>query len=73
MQSIIYSVFIPIKKCFNAIYEIKHNKHKLSTYFLNLPVYLIIYRLEYAEGEDALYMYDDDRLGLCVNINLFET
>lgn len=65
-----------LKKCFNAIYEITNNKHKLSTYFLNLPVYLIIYRLEYAEGEDALYMYDansDDRLGLCVNINLFET
>lgn len=70
-----YTVYLYLlKNCFDAIYEIKHNKHKLSTYVLNLPVYLIIYRLECAEGEDALFMYDansDHRLGLCVNINLF--
>lgn len=33
-----------LRNCFDTIYEIKHNKHILSIYFINLRVHLIIYR-----------------------------
>lgn len=62
-----------LRNCFHTINEIKHNKHKQLIYFINLRVYLIIYRWITLKKEmhfTCTTLNSDDWLSACVSINL---